>query len=77
MASIGLDSSTPSHEIRTGEDNNIDSRVHLITTPIYNSATSLIVHGKRILTPRQGRIRELRNKSPLRRQRNQYGGSLP
>ena len=77
MASIGLDCPTPSHETRIGEDNNFSPRTQLVTTPIRNSATSLITFGKHVLTPRQGRIWELRNKSPLGGHGNQFGGSLP
>lgn len=36
-----------------------------VSTPIRNSASSLIAMGKQVLTPRQGRIWETRNKSPL------------
>ena len=77
MASIGLDSPTPSHETRRGENSNTSPRAQLINTPICNSASSLIALGKHVLTPRQGRIWELRKKPPLGGQGNQFGGSLP
>ena len=77
MASIILDSPTPSHETRRGEDSNTSPRTQLINTSIWNSATSLITLGKHVLTPRQNRIWELGNISPLRGQKNQFGGSLP
>ena len=77
MASIGLDSPTPSHDLRDGGYINNASRTQVISTPIRNSATSLIALGKHIMTPRQGRIWELRNKSPLGGQGNRFSGSLP
>ena len=77
LASIGLDSPTPSIETRREEDSNSSPRAQLVNTPIRNSASSLIALGKHVLTPRQGRIWELRNKSPLGGQGNQFGGSLP
>jgi hypothetical protein len=52
LASIGLDSPTPSHETRRGEDSNTSPRAQLINTPIRNSASSLIALGKHVLTPR-------------------------
>ena len=77
LASIGLDSPTPSFETRRKEDSNTSPRAQLINTPIRNSASSLIALGKQVLTPRQSRIWELRNKAPLGGQGNQFGGSLP
>ena len=77
LASIGLDSPTPSIETRREEDSNSSPRAQLINTPIRNSASSLIALGKHVLTPRQGRIWELRNKSPLGGQGGQFGGTLP
>ena len=77
LASIGLDSPTPSLETRRKEDSNTSPRAQLINTPIRNNASSLIALGEHVLTPRQDRIWELRNNSPLEGQGNHYGGSLP
>lgn len=77
MVSIGLDNPTPSHELRVGEDNNISPKAQSISTPIRNSATSLIALGKHVLTPRQGRIWELRSKSLVGGQGNRFSEFLP
>lgn len=52
MASIGLDNPTPSHETKTRKNNNIDSIVQLIITPICNCATSLVALRKPTFTPK-------------------------
>lgn len=71
LASIGLESPTTSQEIRNKYnemDHNHDQGFQVVTTPIRNSATNLIAIGKHVLTPWQGKMWELRNKSPLGRQ---------
>lgn len=67
MASIGLDSPTPSQDSRGGVVNHGRHGQESCeeNTPIRNSAANLIALGKHMLTPRQGRIWEHRNKSPL------------
>ena len=67
MASIGLDSPTPSQDSRGGVVNNgrHGQEIFEDNTPIRNSAANLIALGRHMLTPRQGRIWEHRNKSPL------------
>ena len=75
MASIGLDSPTPSHDQREGEDLNNSPRGQVMSTPIRNSASSLIALGKHVMTPRQGRIWDLRNKSILEGQGSRFGSS--
>ena len=66
LASIGLDSPTSAHETRSdGEISRHDSKDHRISTPIRNSASSLLALGKQVLTPRQGRSWTYGNKSPL------------
>ena len=66
LASIGLDSPTSTHEIRSdGGVSRHDSEDHHISTPIRNSASSLMALGKQVLTPRQGRSWTYGNKSPL------------
>lgn len=68
LASIGLDNPTTSQETRRGNENRdceFGQSKQGISTPIRNSASSLIALGKHVLTPRQGRIWETCNKSPL------------
>jgi hypothetical protein len=68
MASIGLDSPTSSQDTRGEGRGNApahDPTLHLASTPIRNSAASLMALGKHVLTPRQGRLWEHRSKSPL------------
>lgn len=78
LASIGLESPTTSQEIRNKYnemDHNHDQGFQVVTTPIRNSATNLIAIGKHVLTPWQGKMWELRNKSPLGRQHELARGS--
>ena len=66
LASIGLDSPTSSSETRS--EGGIPRNGHedqSISTPIRNSASSLVALGKHVLTPRQGRSWTYGNKSPL------------
>lgn len=77
MASIGLDSPTPSQDIGRWDGNIVSPRVQHVSTSIRNSASSLVALGKHVLTPRQGRIWELRSRSPLGGQGYHEGGSLP
>lgn len=67
MASIGLDSPTSSRETREGVANvDINDQAPSVeNTPIQSSAANLLALGKHVLTPRQGRIWDHRNKSPL------------
>lgn len=68
LASIGLDSPTTSQEKGRGSgatDLKNGQGIQRVSTPIRNSASSLIALGKHVLTPRQGRMWEARNKSPL------------
>lgn len=76
MASIGLNSPTPSQEIMRGEDNHASPGAQHVNTTIRNSASSLMALGKHVLTPRHGRIWEFRNKSPLGGKEICVGGSL-
>ena len=56
LASIGLDSPTSSYETRSeGGPIRHGHKDQTISTPIRNSTTSLVVLGKHVLTPRQGR----------------------
>ena len=64
LASIGLDSPTPSHETRENVLGK-EQGTQQINTPIRNSAASLMALGTHVFTPRQGRLWEGRNKSPL------------
>ena len=64
LASIGLDSPTSSHETRGNiQRKNLD--MQQVSTPIRNSAASLMALGKHVFTSRQGRNWECRSKSPL------------
>ena len=58
-ASEGCDNSpTPSHEARMEERHIRDEQgleSHIVSTPIGNSATSLVALGQQAPTPRQGR----------------------
>lgn len=54
LASIGLDSLTTSQDTRY-EENELRCEVQVVSTPIRNSAISLIALGKYVLTSRQGR----------------------
>ena len=66
LASIGLDSPTSSHGIRSvGGVSRHHSEDHRISTPIRNSASSLMIIEKQVLTPRQGRSWIYGNKSLL------------
>lgn len=68
LASIRLDSPTPSRETWGGEGMPTNEHGHalpLVNIPICSSGTSLLALGKHVLTPRQGRVREHMNKSPL------------
>ena len=66
LASIGLDSPTNSQDVRRGIGNkDYDHFGQVVSTPIRNSASSLIALGKHVLTPKQGRIWETHRKSPL------------
>ena len=64
LASIGLDSPTTSKD-NSGHIFREEHGALQANTPIRNSAASLIAMGKRMLTPRQSKIWELRSKSPL------------
>lgn len=64
LASIGLDSPTPSHDTR-GMHHGEETSTQHANTPIRHSAASLIALGNHIFTPRQGRMWESRNRSPL------------
>lgn len=64
LASIGLDSPTPSHDNRGKYQGEETSAQHAYT-PIRKSAASLMALGNHIFTPRQGKMWESRNKSPL------------
>lgn len=64
LASIGLDSPTPSHDTR-GTLQGEEQSAHHANTPIRNNATNLMAIGNHIFTPRQGRMWESRNRSPL------------
>ena len=58
LASIGLDSPTPSQEVRMEDGHNrIEHELesHWVCTPNRNSATSLIALGQHVLTPRDWR----------------------
>ena len=68
LASIGLDSPTSSRDTWDEEESHAHAQgqtTPLANTPIRNSANSLLALGKHTLTPRQGRLWEHRNKSPL------------
>ena len=68
LASIGLDNPTTSQKARGRERNSYFNQLlvgHLASTPICNSASSLMALGQHAMTPRQWRIWESRNKSPL------------
>ena len=68
LASIGLDSPSHSQDMRNRAGN--IAREHgqvasTVSTPVRNSATNLMALGHHVITPRQGRLWEARNKSPL------------
>lgn len=68
MASIGLDNPSTSIEDRAKEDTNMydqNSGSQLVTTPIENNVATLITLGKHVITPRQGKIWEYKEKFPL------------
>ena len=70
LASIGLDNPTTSQNTRNNYDNvdqNHDKGMHMMNTPIRNSASNLIALGQHVFTPGQGKMWECRNKSPLGR----------
>lgn len=64
LASIGLDSPTPSQEIR-GNTLIEGQEGPQVNTSIRHSVASLMALGKHVFTPRQGRLWKHRNKSPL------------
>lgn len=68
LASIGLDSPTTSQGRSRGggvSNHEYGQDLQRVSTPIRNSASSLIALGKYVLTPRQGRLWDAHNKSPL------------
>ena len=74
VASIGLDSPTPSQDIGRWDGNIVSPRAQHVSTPIRNSASSLVALGKHVFTPRQGRIWKFRSRSRLGGQGNHEGG---
>ena len=66
MTNIGLDSPITSLKDRGSEDTstyNQELGNQLASTPIRNSTANLMALGKHVLTPRQGRIWEVKGES--------------